>query len=106
MVRVAQDGDEIDVLVQKRKDKRAAMRFFKRLLKVQGVMPLKIVTDKLASYSAAKKELMPSIEHSTVQYENNGCELSHQPTRQQERQMRKFKSQGQAQRFFELPWCD
>ena len=62
-------------------------------------MPLKIVTDKLASYSAAKKELMPSFEHSTAQYENNGCELSHQPTRQQERQMRKFKSQGQAQRF-------
>ena len=62
-------------------------------------MSLKIVTDKLASYSAAKKELVPSVEHSTVQYENNGCELSHQPTRQQERQMRKFKSHGQAQRF-------
>ena len=75
------------------------MCFFKWLLKGLRVMPLKIVTDKLASYSAAKKELMPSIEHSTVQYENNGCELSHQPTRQQERQMRKFKSQGQAQRF-------
>ncbi|TEW54305.1 IS6 family transposase [Psychromonas sp. RZ22] len=58
------------------------MRFFKRLLKGQGVMPLKIVTDKLASYSAAKKELMPSIDHSTVQYENNRCELSLQPTRQ------------------------
>ena len=99
MVRVVQDGDEIDVLVQKRKDERAAMRFFKLLLKGQGMMPLKIVTDKLASYSAAKRELTPSTEHSTVQYENNGCELSHQPTRQQERQMRKFKSQGQAQRF-------
>ena len=96
---VDQDGDEIDILVQKRKNKAAAMRFFKRLLKGQGGTPLKVVTDKLASYSAAKKELMPSAEHSTVQYENNGCELSHQPTRQQERQMRKFKSQGQAQRF-------
>jgi len=103
---VDQDGDEIDILVQKRKDKRAAMRFFKQLLKGQEVMPLKIVTDKLASYSAAKKELIPSIEHSTAQYENNGYELSHPPSRQQERQMRKFKSQGQAQRFFELPWCD
>ncbi|WP_259396650.1 transposase [Psychromonas sp. SR45-3] len=82
---VAQGGDERDILVQKRKDKRAAMRFFKRLLKGQGTMQLKIVTDKLASYSAAKKELVPSVEHSTVQYENNGCELSHQPTRQQER---------------------
>jgi putative transposase len=67
---VDQDGDEIDILVQKRKDKGAAMRFFKQLLKGQGAMPLKIVTDKLASYSAAKKELIPSIDHSTVQYEN------------------------------------
>jgi len=96
---VDQDGDEIDILVQKRKNKAAAMRFFKRLLKGQGGTPLKVVTDKLASYSAAKKELIASVEHSTVQYENNGFELSHQPTRQQERQMRKFKSQGQAQRF-------
>nr|WP_243834649.1 DDE-type integrase/transposase/recombinase [Psychromonas sp. RZ22] len=96
---VDQDGDEIDILVQKCKDKGAAICFFKLLLKGQGVMQLKIVTDKLAIYSAAKKELMPSIEHSTVQYENNRCELSHQPTRQQERQMRRFKSHGQAQRF-------
>ena len=50
------------------------MRFFKRLLKGQGAMPLKIVTDKLASYSAAKKQLIPSVEHSTDQYENNGCD--------------------------------
>ncbi|MFT6925461.1 MAG: putative transposase [Psychromonas sp.] len=63
-------------MVQKRKNKKAAMRFFKRLLKGQGMAPLKIVTDKLASYSAAKKELIPSVDHSTVQYENNGCELS------------------------------
>nr|BAM15209.2 hypothetical protein [uncultured microorganism] len=96
---VDQDGDEIDILVQKRKNKRAAIRFFKRLLKGQKGIPLKVVTDKLASYSAARKELIPSVEHSTVQYENNRCELSHQPTRQQERQMRNFKSQGQAQRF-------
>jgi putative transposase len=69
------------------------------LLKGQGGKPLKVVTDKLASYSAAKKELIPSAEHSTVQYKNNRCELSHQPIRQQERQMRKLKSHGQAQRF-------
>ncbi|MEJ6080644.1 IS6 family transposase [Vibrio sp. 1-Bac 57] len=96
---VDQDGDETDILVQKRRDKGAAMCFFKRLLKGQGMMLLKIVTDKLASYSVAKKELIPSVEHSTVQHKNKGCDLSHQPTRQQERQMRKFKSQGQAQRF-------
>ena len=74
---VDQDGDEIDILVQKRKDKAAAMRFFKRLLKGQRGTPLKIVTDKLASYSTAKKELIPSVDLSTIQYENNGCELSH-----------------------------
>jgi transposase-like protein len=61
--------------------------------------PIRIVTDKLRSYSAAKKELISSVEHSSQRYENNRCELSHQPSQQQERQMRKFKSQRQAQRF-------
>jgi putative transposase len=96
---VDQGGDEIDILVQKRKDAKAAKRFFKKLLKGQQATPIKIVTDKLKSYSAAKRETMPSTEHSTQQYENNRCELSHQPTRRQEQQMRRFKSQGQAQRF-------
>ena len=96
---VDQDGDEIEILVQKRKNKKAAMRFLKKQLKEHKGTPLKVVTDKLQSYSAAKKELIPSVEHATVQYENNRCELSHQPSRQQKKQMRKFKSQGQAQRF-------
>jgi putative transposase len=96
---VDQDGDEIDILVQKRKDKSAAMQFFIKLLKGQQVPPIKIVTDKLKSYSAARRKLMPSAEHFTKQYENNRCKLSHQPSRQQERQMRRFKSQGHAQRF-------
>jgi putative transposase len=96
---VDQDGYEIDVLVQKRNNKTAAIRFFKPLLKGQGGTPLKVVTDKLKSPSSTKKELMPSVDHCTAQYENNGCELSHQPNRQQERQMRRFKSQWQAQRF-------
>jgi len=72
---VDQGGDEIDVLVQKRNNIKAAMRFFKRLLKGQKCAPLKVVTDKLKSYSAAKKELIPSVEHSTVQYESSQCEL-------------------------------
>ncbi|WP_371196039.1 DDE-type integrase/transposase/recombinase [Glaciecola sp. SC05] len=75
-----QDVDEIDNLVQKRKDKSAAMQFFRKLLKGQQVQPIKIVTDELKSYSAAKRELMPSVEHSNKQYENNRCELSHQPS--------------------------
>jgi putative transposase len=96
---VDQDGDEIDILVQKRKDKKEASRSFRTLLEGQQAAPIKIVTDKLRSYSAAKKELIPGVEHSTQHYENNRCELSHQPARQQERQMREFKSQVQAQRF-------
>ena len=62
-------------------------------------MPLKIVADKLASYSAAKKEPIPSVEHTIAQCENNGCELSHQPIRQEEIQMRQFKLHGQVQWF-------
>jgi putative transposase len=96
---VDQGGDELDILVQKRRNKKAAMKFFKKLLKGQQATPLKLVTDKLRSYSAARREIMPSVAHSTQQYENNRCELSHQPGRQQERQMRRFKSHGQAQRF-------
>ena len=96
---VEQDGDELDILVQKHRNKKAAMKFFKQLLKSQQTTPLKIVTDKLRSYSAARREIMPSVAHSTQQYESNHCELYHQPSRQPERQMRRFKSQGQAQRF-------
>ncbi len=76
-----------------------ARRFFRKLLKGQQAAPIRIVTDKLRSSSAAMKELIPDVEHSTQQYKNNRCELSHQPSRQQERQMRKFKSKGQAKRF-------
>jgi len=76
------------------------MRLFRKLLKGQQATPIKIVTDKLRSYSAPKQDQMPSVDHSTQQYENNRCELSHQPTRQQERQMKRFKSQGHAQRFY------
>jgi len=97
-------GNELDILVQKRRDKKAAKKFFKKLLKGRQAKPLKMVTDKLRSYSAAKREVMPCVEHSTQQYESNRCELSHQPAQQQERQMngpasRRFKSQRHAQRF-------
>jgi putative transposase len=95
---VDQDGDEIDILVQKRKDKMTAMRFFKKLFKGQLRAPIKIVTDKLKSYLATKQDLIPSVNHPTSHYENNGCELSHQQTRLQERQMRWLKSQGHTQK--------
>jgi putative transposase len=96
---VDQDGDVIDILVQSHRNKGAALRFFRKLFKGQASMPWKVVTDKLRSYQAALCEIAPSQIHITDQYENNRAEVSHQPTRQQERQMRRFKSPGQAQRF-------
>ena len=99
---VDQDGDVINILVQKRRDKRAAVRFFRRLLKQQGHSPRRLVTDKLGSYRAASREVMPDVVHDTERYSNNRAEVSHQQTRQRERQMRRFKSLGQAQRFLSI----
>ncbi len=99
---VDQDGDVLDILVTKRRDKRAAKRFFRKVLKKQGQPPWQLITDKLKSYPAAHREVFPSVEHKTGQYENNRAEVSHQHTREQERQMRGFKSIEQAQRFLSV----
>ena len=99
---VDQDGDVIDILVQPRRNRRAAKRFFRKLLKGQGSEPRRLVTDKLRSYSAAHRDVMPSVVHDTKRYANNRVEVSHQPTRQRERQMRRFKSAAQAQRFLSV----
>ena len=99
---VDEDGDVIDLLVQSRRNRRAATRFFRKLLKGQGREPHRLITDKLRSYSAAHRTVMPSVVHSTRQYENNRAEVSHQPTRQRERQMRRFKSAAHAQRFLSV----
>src|ERR671912_628582 len=96
---VDQDGTVLDVLVQSRRDKRAAKRLLRKLLKRQMQPPRVMITDKLASYSAAKGEVMPSVEHRRHKGLNNRAENSHQPTRRRERQMKRFKSAGQAQRF-------
>jgi putative transposase len=96
---VDQDGEVVDVFLQKRRDGKAAKRFFKRLLRNYKGEPRKIVTDKLRSYGVAHRELIPETIHDTSQYANNRCELSHEPTRVRERGMRKFKSMHQAQRF-------
>src|SRR6476661_4656314 len=96
---VDQDGVVLDVLVQSRRDKRAAKRLLRKLLKKQGRPPRVMVMDKLASYPAAKKELMPGVEHRRHKGLNNRAENSHQPTRRRERQMKRFKSPRQAQRF-------
>jgi len=99
---VDQDGDAIDILVQRRRNARAAKRFFAKALKGQGDAPNRLTTDKLSSYPPAIREVMPETVHDTSQYANNRAELSHQPTRQRERQMRRFKSRHQAQRFLSL----
>ena len=96
---VDQDGIVLDVLVQSRRDKHAAKRLLRKLLRRQGQPPRVLITDKLASYPAAKRELMPGVEHRRHKGLNNRAENSHQPTRRRERQMKRFKSAGQAQRF-------
>ena len=96
---VDQDGNVLDILVQRRRNKAAAKKFFRKLLKGCTYVPRVLITDKLASYGAAKRESLPSVEHRQHKRLNNRAENSHQPTRQRERTMRRFKSPGQAQRF-------
>ena len=96
---VDQTGMVLDVLVQRRRDAQAAQRLLRKLLKKQCRAPRVLITDKLASYGAAKGEVMPSVEHRRHKGLNNRAENSHQPTRRRERQMKRFKSAGQAQRF-------
>src|ERR671911_282235 len=96
---VDQTGIVLDVLVQSRRDKRAAKRLLRKLLKRQGQAPRVMITDKLASYSAAKREVMPGVEHRRHRGLDNRAENSHQPTRRRERQVKRFKSPRQAQRF-------
>src|SRR5450432_2308291 len=89
----------MDILVQSRRDKKAAKRFFRKLLKGLRYVPRMIITDKLRSYSSAIAEVLPSVEHCKDKGQNNRAENSHQPTRLRERVMRRFKSAGHAQRF-------
>jgi putative transposase len=97
--RVDQDGDTLDILLQSRGNQRAAERFFRKLLKGEGACPRQLVTDKLSSNAAARRTTMPSVPHVTARRANNRAEGCHQPTRGRERQIRGFKSSGQAQRF-------
>lgn len=96
---VDQDGTVLDILVQSRRNAKAAKRFFRKLLKGLRYVPRVLVTDKLPSYGAAKREILPGVEHRQSRYLNNRAENSHQPTRRRERQMQRFKSAAQAQRF-------
>ncbi len=96
---VDQHSKVLDVLVQSRRNGKAAKKFFRRLLKGLRYVPRVIVTDKLASYQVAHREMLASVEHRQSKYLNNRAENSHQPTRQRERAMKRFTSPGHAQRF-------
>jgi putative transposase len=96
---VDQKGNVLDILVQRRRDKRTAKKFFRKLLKGFTYVPRVIVTDKLKSYGAAKREILSSVEHRQHRSLNNRAENSHRPTRQRERHLQQFKSPGHAQRF-------
>ncbi len=86
---VDQQGNVLDILVQSRRNKGAAKKFFRKLLKGCEYVPRVMITDKLASYRAAKREVMSGVEHRQSRYLNNRAENSHQPTRRRERVMRK-----------------
>jgi putative transposase len=96
---VDQDDNVLDILVQSRRNKQAAKKFFRKLLKGLQYVPRVIITDKLKSYGAAKREILPGVEHRQSRYLNNRCKNSHRPTRQREYRMQGFKSAGHAQRF-------
>lgn len=99
---VDQDGQNLDILFQTRRNRKAATRFFRRLLKRQGQAPRRLMTDKLRSYAPAHREVMSGTVHDTRQYANNRAEVSHEPTRQRERRMRRFRSIGHAQLFLSV----
>ena len=96
------EGEVLDILVQSRRNKRAALKLMRKLLKTQGFAPSAVVTDKLPSYGAALSELGMKDKHITGGRSNNRAENSHLPIRQRERRMQRFKSAGSAQRFLAI----
>src|SRR6201997_2582070 len=93
------EGEVLDVLVQSRRNKRAALKLMRKLLKKYGFVPEKLVTDDLKSYAAAVKDLGMAKRHERGRWRNNRAENPHQSTRRRERKMQRFKSPGSAQRF-------
>jgi putative transposase len=98
---VDKHGVVLDILIQLRRDQCAAETCLRRVLAAAGSEPRVVITDKLASYPPALRRVLPNTEHRRHKGLNNRAENSHQPTRQRERAMRRFKSAEQAQRFLE-----
>ncbi|WP_457588701.1 IS6 family transposase [Ensifer canadensis] len=99
---VDQDGYVLDEIVQSRRDTKAAKRLLIRLLKKAGMPPKRIITDKLRSYGAAKRDVMPAVAHRSHKGLNNRAENSHLPLRNRERTMQGFRSAGSLQRFISI----
>ncbi len=93
------EGEVLDVLVQSKRNKHAALKLMRKLLKKYAFVPERLVTDDLRSYSAAVRELGIERHHERGRWKNNRAENSHQPTRRRERKMQRFKSPGSAQKF-------
>jgi putative transposase len=96
---VDHEGEVLDVLVQSKRDKRAALKLMRKLLRKYAVVPERLVTDDLRSYRAATLDLGIDHLHDGGRWKNNRAENSHQPTRRRERKMQRFKSVGSAQKF-------
>ena len=94
------EGEVLDVLVQSRRNKHAALKLMRKLLKKYAFVPERLVTDDLRSYDAAARALGLSRLHERGRWKNNRAENSHQPTRRRERKMQRFKSARSAQKFF------
>jgi len=99
---VDSEGEVLDLLVQRRRNKAAAAKLMRKLLKKQGFPPDVIITDKLRSYDAAKIEMGLTARHEQGLRKNNRAENSHQPVRRREFKMQRFKSPGSAQRFLSV----
>jgi putative transposase len=99
---VDHEGEVLDMLVQRRRDKRAALRLMRKLLRKQGFAPKLLVTDKLGSYRSAFRHLHLTCPHEQGLRKNNRAENSHQAVRRRERKMQRFKSAGSAQRFLSI----
>jgi transposase-like protein len=99
---VDHEGEVLEILVQRRRDKRAALKLMRKLLRKQGFAPKKVTTDKLGSYSAAFRHLGLGCHHEQGLRQNNRAENSHQVVRRRERKMQRFKSAASAQPFLSV----
>ena len=99
---VDHEGEVLDMLVQRRRDRRAALRLMRRLLKKQGFVPKLLVTDKLRSYASAFRQLKLTCPHEQGLRKNNRAENSHQMVRRRERKLQRFKSPRSAQCFLSM----